>query len=97
MIQNIQISGMTCSACEAKIKYLFEQHPFVFEAKANHQNNEVVLQVSSELSDSDIEKIINIIRINYPLSYLGQEGQYLSYQGLIGNNLTRRLKVDLHN
>ena len=58
MIQNIQISGMTCSACEAKINYLFEQHPFVFEAKANHQNNEVVLQVSSELSDSDIEKII---------------------------------------
>ena len=58
MIQHIQIFGMTCAACEAKVKYLFEQHPFVFEAKADQANNEVELQTSTALSEQEINEIL---------------------------------------
>ena len=58
MEQQIQVAGMTCSACEAKIKYLFEQHKSISEAKINLETGQVNLQVSSELELDALEGIL---------------------------------------
>ena len=58
MEQQIQVAGMTCAACEAKIKYLFEQHKSIREAKINLETGQVNLQVSSELELDTLEGIL---------------------------------------
>lgn len=58
MEQQIRVAGMTCAACEAKIKYLFEQHKSISKAQINLETGQVNLQVSNELRQDDLEGIL---------------------------------------
>jgi copper chaperone CopZ len=58
MKQHLVIEGMTCEACKAKIKYLFEQHKTVELAHVDLASGRVTLDVEQILSDPVFESIL---------------------------------------
>ena len=58
MKQHLVIEGMTCEACKAKIKYLFEQHKTVELAHVDLASGRVTLDVEQILSETVFESIL---------------------------------------
>ena len=58
MEQTIKVDGMMCAHCEANVKKALEELPFVSEAQADHEAGEVRLQLSSEMDETAVKKVI---------------------------------------
>lgn len=58
MKQTINISGMTCEACEYKIQHVFSQIPTVSSTVANHAKNQVELETSEIISEDTLKQIL---------------------------------------
>ncbi len=54
LVQTMQISGMTCLACEKLITKRVNKINGVFESWANHQTGELTVQADRQLSPSEI-------------------------------------------
>ncbi len=58
MEKTIKVDGMMCAHCEANVRKALEELPFVESANANHEAGEVTLQLSGEMDEQTIQKII---------------------------------------
>ncbi len=58
MTKTVNIKGMMCPHCEARVKKLFESMPQVDEAVVSHANGTAILTLNSELADSAIKSAI---------------------------------------
>jgi copper chaperone CopZ len=54
MTQTINISGMTCEACEYKIQHIFSQIPSVKSVIAKHSDNSVTIESDEKISQATI-------------------------------------------
>lgn len=54
----IKVEGMMCQHCEAHVKEALEKIDGVEEAFASHEKNEVVLKLSKEVSQNDLQKAV---------------------------------------
>jgi copper chaperone CopZ len=73
MKQTINISGMTCEACEYKIQHIFSQIPSVKSVIAKHSDNSVTIESDEKISQETISEVLKphskygLIRIVNPL------------------------------
>ena len=73
MKQTINISGMTCEACEYKIQHIFSQIPSVKSVIAKHSDNSVTIESDEKISQETISEVLKphskyeLIRIANPL------------------------------
>jgi copper chaperone CopZ len=58
MKQTINISGMTCEACEYKIQYVFSQIPSVKSVIAKFLDNSVEIESDEKISENNIKEIL---------------------------------------
>jgi copper chaperone CopZ len=58
MKHTIQISGMTCEACEYKIQHVISQIPSVKSVTANHSDNSVVIDSDEKIRDETIKETL---------------------------------------
>jgi copper chaperone CopZ len=58
MTQTINISGMTCEACEYKIQHVFSQIPSVKSVVAKHSDNSVTIESDSIISQETISEVL---------------------------------------
>lgn len=58
MKQTINISGMTCEACEYKIQHVLSQIPTVNSVVASHTDNQVELETSELISEDKFKEIL---------------------------------------
>jgi cation transport ATPase len=58
MKQTINISGMTCEACEYKIQHVFSQIPSVKSVIAKHSNNSVTIESDENISKETILEVL---------------------------------------
>ncbi len=75
MTQTINISGMTCEACEYKIQHIFSQIPSVKSVIAKHSDNFVTIESDENMSK---EMILEVLKphskyglIDKPITDLG--------------------------
>lgn len=54
----IKVEGMMCQHCEAHVKEALEKIDGVEEALASHEKNEVLLKLSKEVSQNDLQKAV---------------------------------------
>jgi cation transport ATPase len=58
MKQTINISGMTCEACEYKIQHVFSQIPSVKSVIAKHSDNSVTIDSEEKISEETILEVL---------------------------------------
>ena len=58
MKQTINISGMTCEACEYKIQHVFSQIPSVKSVIAKHSDNSVTMESDENVSKETILEVL---------------------------------------
>ena len=58
MKQTINISGMTCEACEYKIQHVFSQIPSVKSVIAKHSDNSVTIESDENISKETILEVL---------------------------------------
>ncbi len=58
MTKTINVEGMMCSHCEAHVKEALEKIPGVDKAVASHEKNQVVLEISGQVADSQLEEAV---------------------------------------
>ena len=58
MKQTINISGMTCEACEYKIQHVFSQIPSVKSVIAKHSDNSVTIESDENVSKETILEVL---------------------------------------
>ena len=58
MEKTLNIEGMMCGHCEARVKKAFEALPQVTEAEVSHEKKQAVLTLSGELSDKEIKNTV---------------------------------------
>ena len=58
MKQTINISGMTCEACEYKIQHVFSQIPSVKSVVAKHSDNSVTIESDENVSKETILEVL---------------------------------------
>ncbi len=58
MTKTLEIKGMMCPHCEARVKQLLEELPQVASAEVSHKKGTAVLTLSSDISDAVIKTLI---------------------------------------
>jgi copper chaperone CopZ len=58
MKQTINISGMTCEACEYKIQHVFSQIPSVKSVIAKHSDNSVMIESDEKINKETILEVL---------------------------------------
>lgn len=58
MEKTVNVEGMMCPHCEARVKKALEALPQVDEAVPSHESGTVVIRLNAELSDSEIKAVI---------------------------------------
>ncbi|MBR4532314.1 heavy metal translocating P-type ATPase [bacterium] len=58
MKKTVKIEGMMCPHCEARVKKLLEELPFIESADVSHKTGEAVLTLSGEMDEAAIRKTI---------------------------------------
>jgi len=58
MEKTIQVEGMMCEHCEARVKEALEGVKGVESAAPDHEKNQVVLELSKDVKDSKLEKAV---------------------------------------
>ena len=58
MKKTVKIEGMMCPHCEARVKKLLEELPFVESADVSHKTGEAILTLSGEMDEAAIRKTI---------------------------------------
>ena len=58
MEKKLNIEGMMCPHCEARVKKCLEELPEVSEAIVSHEKNEAVVVLSAEISDEKLKEIV---------------------------------------
>lgn len=58
MKKTVKIEGMMCPHCEARVKKLLEEMPFVESADVSHKTGEAILSLSGEMDEAAIRKTI---------------------------------------
>jgi len=58
MTKTIKVEGMMCQHCEKHVKEALEKIDGVTSAAASHEKSEVVLELSKEVAESDLEKAV---------------------------------------
>ena len=54
----IKVEGMHCSGCENRVKNALEQIDGIEEVKASHEDGEVVIKISHEVSMEEVKEAI---------------------------------------
>ena len=58
MKKTVKIEGMMCPHCEARVKKLLEELPFVESADVSHKTGEAILALSGEMDEATVRKTI---------------------------------------
>ena len=58
MTKTLNIEGMMCAHCEARVKKCLEALPQVQEAVVSHETGTAVLTLCKEISDNDLKEIL---------------------------------------
>ncbi len=58
MKKTVKIEGMMCPHCEARVKKLLEEMPFVESAEVSHKTGEAVVTLSGEMDEATVRKTI---------------------------------------
>lgn len=58
MKKTVKIEGMMCPHCEARVKKLLEELPFVESADVSHKTGEAVVTLSGEMDEATVRKTI---------------------------------------
>ena len=58
MKKTVKIEGMMCPHCEARVKKVLEELPFVESAEVSHKTGEAVLTLSGEFDEAAVRKVI---------------------------------------
>ncbi len=58
--KKIEVTGMMCPHCEAHVKEEIEKIDHVVSATADHEKNEVTIQVDGAVSNDDLKKAVEI-------------------------------------
>ena len=58
MKKTVKIEGMMCPHCEARVKKLLEELPFVESADVSHKTGEAILTLSGEMDEATVRKTI---------------------------------------
>lgn len=58
MTKTIRVEGMMCQHCEKHVKESLEKIDGVTSAAANHEKAEVVLELTKDVADADLEKAV---------------------------------------
>ena len=58
MKKTVKIEGMMCPHCEARVKKLLEEMPFVESADVSHKTGEAVITLSGEMDEATVRKTI---------------------------------------
>ena len=58
MTKTLNIEGMMCPHCEARVKQLLEALPEVAAADVSHKSGTAVLTLSADISDDTLKKLI---------------------------------------
>jgi Cu2+-exporting ATPase len=58
MKKTVKIEGMMCPHCEARVKKLLEELPFVASADVSHKTGEAILTLSGEMDEATVRKTI---------------------------------------
>ena len=58
MKKTVKIEGMMCPHCEARVKKLLEEMPFVESAEVSHKTGEAVLTLSGDFDEAAVRKVI---------------------------------------
>lgn len=54
----LKVEGMHCSGCENRVKNALEQIDGIEEVKASHEDGEVVITLSHEVSMAEVKEAI---------------------------------------
>ena len=54
----IKVEGMHCSGCENRVKNALEQIEGIEKVKASHEDGEVVIKISHEVSMEEVKEAI---------------------------------------
>ena len=58
--KTLKVEGMMCSHCEKHVKEALEKLDGVQEATADHEKKQVVVKLTKDIPDSEIEKAITV-------------------------------------
>ena len=58
MKKTVKIEGMMCPHCEARVKKVLEELPFIQSAVPSHEKGEAVLTLSGEFDEAAVRKVI---------------------------------------
>ena len=58
MKKTVKIEGMMCPHCEARVKKLLEEMPFVESADVSHKTGEAIVTLSGEMDEATVRKTI---------------------------------------
>ena len=58
MEKTVKIEGMMCPHCEARVKKVLEELPFIQSAAPNHEKGEAKLTLSGEFDEAAVRKVI---------------------------------------
>lgn len=58
MKKTLKIEGMMCPHCEARVKKLLEEMPFVESTEVSHKTGEAILTLSGEMDETAVRKTI---------------------------------------
>ena len=58
MEKTVKIEGMMCPHCEARVKKVLEELPFIQSAATSHEKGEAVLTLSGEFDEAAVRKVI---------------------------------------
>ncbi len=58
MKKTMNIEGMMCGHCEARVKKVLEALPEVVSAEVSHENNTAIVTLSSEISDEKLKTVV---------------------------------------
>ena len=58
MEKTVKIEGMMCPHCEARVKKVLEELPFIQSAVPSHEKGEAKLTLSGEFDEAAVRKVI---------------------------------------
>jgi Cu2+-exporting ATPase len=58
MKKTVKIEGMMCPHCEARVKKVLEEIPFVESADVSHKTGEALITLSGEMDEATVRKTI---------------------------------------
>lgn len=58
MTKEIKVEGMMCQHCEKHVKEALEKIDGVTSAVPSHEKSNVILELSKEVADGDLEKAV---------------------------------------